>query len=254
MVKMNDEKMNIEQAEERLQKVIARFGVCSRRAAEELIQQGRVSVNGKIVTTLGAKVRAGKDMICIDGKLLAQKPEPIYLLLNKPGGYICSASDERGRRTVLDLLPADMQRVFPVGRLDYATTGVLLLTNDGELSNLLLHPRHEIEKTYLAYAEGRIQPQALQRLQKGVRLEDGMTAPAKVKLHSFRDGVSTLEITIHEGRNRQVRRMLEAVGNPCRRLRRLAFAGLTADGLAPGAYRKLTDTEIKQLRALVGLK
>lgn len=254
MEKNNERKLNIEQTEERLQKLIARFGVCSRRAAEELIQQGRVSVNGKTVTTLGVKVRAGKDIIAVDGRLLAQKPEPIYLLLNKPSGYICSASDERGRRTVLDLLPEDMQRVFPVGRLDYATTGVLLLTNDGELSNLLLHPKHEIEKTYLAFAEGRITPNALQRLQKGVRLEDGMTAPAKVKLRSFKEGVSTLEITIHEGRNRQVRRMCEAVGNPCRRLRRLDFAGLTADGLAPGAYRKLTEAEIKQLRTLVGLK
>ena len=254
MDKKSDLRQNHDDNTERLQKTVARFGLCSRRAAEDLIRQGRITVNGRRVDTLGFKVKIGEDIICVDGHLLAQKPDFVYILLNKPAGFICSAKDEKGRRTVLDLLSGVEERVFPVGRLDYDTSGVLLLTNDGELTNALLHPGKEVKKTYLALAEGKIMPEAIRRLQRGVKLKDGMTAPAEVKLCSYKNGVSTVEITIHEGKNRQVRRMLEAVGFPCLRLKRLVFAGLCADGLKIGEYRRLSQKEIEDLKNLANRK
>lgn len=235
---------------EKLQKVLAHFGVCSRRAAEQLIAEGRVSVNGGKVEQQGMRVNVAEDIICVDGERLLSKPQFIYILLHKPTGYICSVNDERGRRTVLELMPEISERLYPVGRLDYATSGALLLTNDGELTNLLLHPKGEIEKTYLAFVEGRVPAAAIRRLESGVRLSDGITAPAKVCINDFKDGQTLLEITIHEGKNRQVRRMLEAVGCPCLRLKRLTFAGLTVDYMKIGAWRELTAEEIFRLRAL----
>ncbi len=234
--------------EERLQKYLAAMGVASRRACERLIAEGRVQVNGETVTQPGTKITPGVDTVAVDGRALADAPRLRYILLYKPVGYICSAADEKGRRTVLDLLDGVTERVYPVGRLDYDTSGALLLTNDGELTNRLLHPSHEVEKTYLAQVEGEPDQKDLERLRKGVRLEDGLTAPAKVRRKLSRDGRFWLELTIHEGRNRQVRRMLEAVGHPVLHLKRIKLDFLDLTGLTPGAWRELTADEARRLK------
>lgn len=234
--------------EERLQKYLAAMGVASRRACEQLIAEGRVQVNGETVTIPGTKIIPGTDTVAVDGRVLSDAPRLRYILLYKPVGYICSAADEKGRRTVLDLLDGVAERVYPVGRLDYDTSGALLLTNDGELTNRLLHPSHEVEKTYLAQVEGEPEQKALERLRKGVRLSDGMTAPAKVRRKHSRDGRFWLELTIHEGRNRQVRRMLEAVGHPVLHLKRTKLDFLDLKGLSPGAWRELTVDEVRRLK------
>ena len=234
--------------EQRLQKYLAAMGVASRRACEQLIAEGRVRVNGETVTSPGTKITPGADTVAVDGRVLADVPRLRYILLYKPVGYICSAADEKGRRTVLDLLDGVTERVYPVGRLDYDTSGALLLTNDGELTNRLLHPSHEVEKTYLAQVEGEPEQRALERLRKGVRLDDGMTAPAKVRRKRSRDGRFWLELTIHEGRNRQVRRMLEAVGHPVQHLKRTKLDFLDLAGLTPGAWRELTADEVRRLK------
>ena len=236
--------------EQRLQKYLAAMGVASRRTCEQLIAEGRVQVNGVTVTTPGVKITPGIDQVAVDGSLLQAEPRLRYILLFKPTGYICSAADEKGRRTVLDLLTGVEERVYPVGRLDYDTSGALLLTNDGELTNRLLHPSHEVEKTYLAQVAGAPDQSALDRLRKGVRLEDGMTAPARVRRQTSRDGRFWVELTIHEGRNRQVRRMLEAVGYPVQRLKRTKPAFLDLTGLTPGQWRELTDDEVRRLKAI----
>ena len=241
-------------AEERLQKALARLGVSSRRAAEKLILDGRVRVNGKVASVLGTKIDPERDKIEVDGQEKAAVPPPLYVLLYKPSGYITSVKDEKGRRTVLELLQGMEERVYPVGRLDYNTSGVLLLTNDGALTNRLLHPAYEVKKVYRAEVEGEVTKNELALLRAGVRLEDGLTAPAKAKTLKFKDGRTTLEITIHEGRNRQVRRMLEAVGHPARWLQRTGFASLTLVGLVPGQWRYLTVEEISALKSLKGQK
>ncbi|MBQ2698892.1 MAG: rRNA pseudouridine synthase [Firmicutes bacterium] len=235
---------------ERLQKVLAARGVASRRACEELITAGRISVNGVIVTELGCKVDPAKDELALDGSPIAAPPRLRYILLNKPAGYITSANDERGRRTVLDLLKGVEERVYPVGRLDYDTCGLLILTNDGELTNALLHPSYQVDKTYQALAEGQITERELERLRRGVRLKDGMTAPAEVRLRRRDAKGSLVELTIHEGRNRQVRRMLEAVGHPVLHLKRISFAGLQAGNLPLGSFRDLTAAEVRALQKL----
>ncbi|MBQ1343229.1 MAG: rRNA pseudouridine synthase [Firmicutes bacterium] len=234
--------------EERLQKYLAAMGVASRRACEHLIAEGRVQVNGETVTIPGTKIIPGTDTVAVDGRVLSDAPRLRYILLYKPVGYICSAADEKDRRTVLDLLEGVEERVYPVGRLDYDTSGALLLTNDGELTNRLLHPSHEVEKTYLAQVEGEPEQKALERLRKGVRLSDGMTAPAKVRRKHSRDGRFWLELTIHEGRNRQVRRMLEAVGHPVLHLKRTKLDFLDLTGLSPGTWRELTVDEVRRLK------
>ncbi len=230
---------------ERLQKLIARAGVCSRRAAEELITAGRVTVDGQIVRELGAKADPSQNKIGVDGKLLHFDTEKIYLLLNKPRGYVSTARDERGRKTVIDLLGENFQgRVYPVGRLDLNSEGLLILTNDGDLTNALIHPRYEVSKTYRAKISGVVTEEKLDRLRAGIELDDGLTAPAEVYLLD----ADTVEVTIHEGRNRQVRRMLAAVGCDVKRLRRIKFAGLTLDGLKVGQWRTLTAAEIAELK------
>lgn len=239
---------------ERLQKVMSRMGVASRRASEEMIAAGRVAVNGKIVDTVGMKVDISKDEITVDGQEISAKPRTRYILLYKPAGYITSAKDQKGRRTVLDLLTDVSERVYPVGRLDYATGGLLLLTNDGELTNSLLHPSKEVEKTYQAETEGRISAAELRILRDGVRLSDGITAPAKVRVLVQKERSTVLEITIHEGKNRQVRRMLDAVGHPVIRLKRVRFAFLDLKGLKPGEWRDLTPAEVGRLQSLVAQK
>ncbi|MBS4173323.1 pseudouridine synthase [Bacillus sp. FJAT-49736] len=235
---------------ERLQKVIAQAGVASRRKAEGLIIEGKVKVNGKVVRELGTKVSTS-DKIEVEGIPL-EKEEKVYFLFYKPRGVISAVSDDKGRKVVTDFLPEIKERVYPIGRLDYDTSGLLLLTNDGEFANLLMHPRYEINKTYIAKIQGIPSKLALKQLEKGVHLEDGKTAPAKVKLLSAdkRKQKAIVEITIHEGRNRQVRRMLEAIGHPVQKLRRERFAFLTLSGINAGEIRELTPHEVKQLRAM----
>lgn len=238
---------------ERLQKVISQAGLASRREAEKLIAAGKVSVNGETVTELGTKVDAARDKITVDGKSVRAQPFR-YLLLYKPKGVITSAKDEQGRKTVLDLLEGVEERVYPVGRLDYNTEGALLLTNDGELTHRLIHPSYEIRKTYVAKVRGIPSEEALDKLRAGVVLDDGPTAPALVNVIGVdrEKGMLSFEITIHEGRNRQIRRMCDAIGYPVRSLRRTRFANLTLEGLRRGQYRELTKREIEQLKGAGG--
>jgi 23S rRNA pseudouridine2605 synthase len=227
---------------ERLQKVLAALGWGSRRACEELIAAGRVTVNGA-PAVLGRRVDPERDLIEVDGAPVGARPGLVHYLLNKPAGVVSTAKDPQGRRTVVDLVPAE-PRVFPVGRLDADTEGLLLLTNDGELANRVAHPRHGVAKEYLTTVSGgAVSPAAIRRLREGVQLEDGPTAPAKVSQPS--PGV--LRITIHEGRNRQVRRMCEAVGHPVTRLVRTRIGPLRDHRLAPGTWRLLTQDEVRQL-------
>ena len=236
---------------ERLQKVIAYAGVASRRKAEQLIVEGKVRVNGKIVKELGTKV-AASDEIEVEGVKL-EKEDKVYFLLYKPRGYISAVTDDKGRKTVTDIFKKRVhQRIFPVGRLDYDTTGLLLLTNDGEFSYQLTHPKFKIDKTYIARVKGIPTIDGLKKLQRGIKLEDGKTAPALVSMTSSDEaaGKAICEITIHEGRNRQVRRMFEAIGTPVVKLKRERFAFLDLGGLVPGEYRELTKHEVKLLRVL----
>ncbi|MFT4413149.1 23S rRNA pseudouridine(2605) synthase RluB [Fredinandcohnia humi] len=235
---------------ERLQKVIAHAGVASRRKAEELIQTGHVKVNGKVVKELGTKV-SSNDKIEVSGIPL-EREEPVYFLLYKPRQVISSVSDDKGRKVVTDFFPEIRQRIYPVGRLDYDTSGLLLLTNDGEFANLLMHPKYEIEKVYVAKVKGIPPKEKLRQLEKGIKLEDGMTAPARVKLLSMdkKKQTAIIELTIHEGRNRQVRRMFEAIGHDVLKLKREKYGFLTLRGLHTGEHRELLPHEVKQLRAL----
>ncbi|MBB5355737.1 23S rRNA pseudouridine2605 synthase [Anoxybacillus mongoliensis] len=235
---------------ERLQKVIAHAGVASRRKAEQLIVEGKVKVNGKVVTELGVKV-SPQDRIEVDGIPL-EREEPVYYLLYKPRGVISSVKDEKGRKVVTDFFKHVNKRIYPIGRLDYDTSGLLLLTNDGEFANLLMHPRYEIEKVYIAKVKGIPTREKIKQLEKGIVLEDGMTAPAKAKVLSIdkRKQTAIVELRIHEGRNRQVRRMFEAIGHPVLKLKRERYAFLDLKGLNPGDYRELSPHEVKQLRAL----
>lgn len=239
---------------ERLQKVIAHAGIASRRKAEELIIAGKVTVNGKVVKELGVKV-SPSDKVEVEG-IPVESEVPVYFLFYKPRGVISSVQDEKGRKTVTDYFPEIEQRIYPVGRLDYDTSGLLLLTNDGEFANLLMHPSSEMEKVYIAKIKGIPTREKLRSLEKGIQLEDGKTAPARAKMLSLdkRKGSAIIELTIHEGRNRQVRRMFEAIGHPVMKLRREQYAFLTLHGLKAGEARELTTHEVKQLRALAKAK
>lgn len=230
---------------ERLQKVLARVGLGSRRVCEELIGEGRVTVDGA-VAELGCRVNVESARIEVDGAPVGVRPGLVYYLLNKPAGVVTTASDPHDRPTVVDLVPDD-PRVFPVGRLDAQTEGLLLLTNDGDLAHRLTHPSFGVDKEYLAEVEGRPSPAAVRRLREGVVLEDGPTAPARAVLVE----ASVLRITIHEGRNRQVRRMCEAVGHPVARLVRTRIGPLVDRSLAPGSHRTLVAEEMQALRRAV---
>ena len=239
---------------ERLQKILSNAGIASRRAAEKLIVEGRVTVDGKVITELGSKFDSKKCKICVDDEIISESVEKIYILLNKPKWILSSAKDDRGRKTVIDLINDIDERIYPVGRLDFDTEGLLLLTNDGELTNALLHPKFQINKTYVAKVNGIINQTKLNELRQGVQLEDGITAPAKVDLlNSFKDE-HTIQITIHEGRNRQVRRMFAAIGCNVKHLKRIKFANLSIDNLKVGQYRKLSKAEIVTIYELTGLK
>lgn len=230
----------------RLNRFLARAGIASRRHADELISAGRVGINGGVVSALGTIVR-DDDLVTVDGAAVAQPLKRTYLLLNKPLGMVTTMSDPQGRRTVGDLV-ADRPGVFPVGRLDYDTSGALILTDDGELAHHLLHPRYGVDKTYRAEIGGRITAAELGKLREGVTLPDGRAAAAKVRLLGVRQDRSILDVTIHEGRNRQVRRMFEALGHRVLRLTRIGFGPLQLGGLAPGRTRELTPREIAALR------
>lgn len=238
----------------RLQKFLARAGVASRRRAEELIRTGRVKVNGQTVTAMGVQVEPERDVVEVDGRAVSWSEEKVYYLLYKPPGYVTTVEDPRGRPKVTDLLKGVKERVYPVGRLDYATEGLLLLTNDGDLTLRLTHPRYGVTKTYRALVKGVPDGRALQKLATGVRLEDGVTSPAKVKLLRTGKDTALLELTLREGRKREVRRMCAAVGHPVLWLQRTRMAFLTLKGLRPGEYRRLTPEEVDRLYSLTGLK
>lgn len=239
--------------EERLQKYLASAGVASRRASETMIQEGRVAVNGKVIRELGTKIVPGKDQVTVDGKPVQPEEKLVYLLMNKPAGYITTAKDTHNRPTVLDLVADVPYRVFPVGRLDYETEGLLLLTNDGEFAYRMTHPKFKMMKTYVAVVQGVLTPERLDMLQNGVQLEDGKTGPAKVRILRKENHKTVVEISIHEGKNRQVRRMFKAVKNPVLELKRISVGTLTLKGVNPGEYRYLNDDELKKVGQRLGL-
>lgn len=231
----------------RLQKFLANAGVASRRAAEELITSGRVSVNGRQVTQLGTKVDPARDRVAVDGAEI-KRAVPTWVALNKPRGFLTSRGDPRGRRTVYDLLPASLQPLFYVGRLDYDTEGLLLLTNDGDGAQRLLHPRHEVTRVYEAIVTGSMREDTPRRLLRGVRLEDGPARARAVRVTMRGETETRLRVTMTEGRNREVRRLLEAVGHPVARLRRVEFGPIKLGRIKPGEWRYLTDEEIDALK------
>jgi pseudouridine synthase len=235
----------------RLQKILSQAGVSSRRAAEKLMAEGRVSVNGKTIFELGTKADPAKDDIRVDGRRIKSAERPRYILLNKPRGFVTTRSDEKRRKTVLDLLEGVREYVYPVGRLDYDTEGLLILTNDGDLAAALTHPRHGVERTYEARVAGMPDERALEKLRTGVPLDGKRTLPAQVLLLNSgrRDADGVLIITITEGRNRQVRRMLEAVGHPVDRLKRTKIGPIGDRKLPVGAWRDLSAEEVRKLKA-----
>jgi 23S rRNA pseudouridine2605 synthase len=239
--------------QQRLQKILSQAGVASRRAAERFIAEGRVSVNGATVLELGTKADADVDDIRVDGSRLSAPERKRYILLNKPTGFVSTRSDPERRRTVIDLLRGVREYVYPVGRLDYDTEGLLLLTNDGDLAARLTHPRHGIERSYEVRVAGRPDEDALRRLRDGIPLDGRRTLPAEAALlnprRGEREGVGVLVLTIREGRNRQVRRMCEAVGHPVRELTRTRIGPLTDRLLKPGQWRDLTAAEVTKLQA-----
>ena len=232
---------------ERLQKILSRAGVASRRESETMITAGRVAVNGSVVTELGTRADAGKDRITLDGKPIRVKEERLYILLYKPAGYVTTLKDPEGRLVVTTLLKGITERVYPVGRLDYNTEGLLLLTNDGDWANGLAHPRHEVEKEYLVKVRGTPSKEQIRRLAEGIDLDEGRTAPATVALERESEKNSHLSVTIHEGRYRQVRRMCEAVGLTVAALKRVRYGFLRLGELKPGEFRLLTADEVKRL-------
>ncbi len=239
--------------EQRLQKIIAEMGIASRRAAEEMIIEGRITVNGK-VAEIGMKADPLRDHIKVDGKLLVRPEKKVYFILNKPRGVLTSLEDPQGRPTVRDFLMGIRQRVFPVGRLDYDSEGMLLLTNDGELAHAVLHPSRKIPKTYLVKVKGVLEEEEMERLRKGIRLERTLTAPAKVKPMRKTDSNSWIEMTIYEGKKRQIRRMLDKVGHPVIRLMRIRINGIEMGIIKPGEYRRLSPEELEKLRSEVSGK
>lgn len=235
---------------ERLQKYLARSGVASRRAAEELIRRGLVKVNGIVVTEMGTQIDPEQDLITVNGKVVKPEEKKVYLLFNKPLRVVTTLDDPQGRAKVTDFLHGIKERVFPVGRLDYLTEGLLLLTNDGDLAYRLTHPRYQIAKTYLASVQGSVSHQLVRVLEKGVELEDGKTQPAQVRVIKRTPQETLMEITIREGRNRQVRRMCEKIGHPVLSLKRISFGNLELGNLPTGQYRYLSRSEESALKKL----
>ncbi|GAB6137692.1 pseudouridine synthase [Halanaerobaculum tunisiense] len=235
---------------ERLHKVMAQAGIASRRKSEDIIAQGRVEVNGEVVTELGAQVDPTQDQIKVDGKELTEE-DPVYILLNKPQEVITTVDDPQGRKTVVDIVDVP-ERVYPVGRLDYDTEGLLLLTNDGAVTYALTHPSHQVDKKYIATVEGAPDEDAIEKLESGVKLSDGWTAPAEAELVVEMGSRSILSLEVHEGRKHQVKRMCKEVGHPVLELKRIKVGPLTlGEELKPGDYRELTAEEIDQLQEIV---
>ncbi len=238
----------------RINKYLSAAGVSSRREADRLIEQGRVKVNGKIVHTLGSKIDENKDRIEVDGKTVEGTQGKIYMLLNKPPEFLVTLKDPFQRPTIMDFLPKLKTRIFPVGRLDFDSEGLLLMTNDGELANRLIHPRYEIKKNYLVKIQGHPEKIQISRLERGIYIDGKKTAPAKIFPISSSPKRSLFKVELHEGRKREIRRMFEAIGFHVLLLRRIKFAGLTLDGLNPGDWRYLTEIEVQNLYKKVGLK
>ncbi len=234
----------------RLQKYIAMCGVASRRNAETLISEGRVTVNGSLVREQGVKVEVGADKVTVNGKAVKPVNKQYYIMLNKPAGYVSTVKDQFDRPTVTDLLGDEIKaRVFPVGRLDYETEGLLLLTNDGDFTYKITHPKHKINKTYIAVLKGGVSVKGLAQLRSGVRLDDGfVTSPAEVEMLDADNGHTTIKITIHEGKNRQVRRMFDAVGSKVVGLRRISIGRVELGNLPLGRWRYLTSHEVNFLK------
>jgi 23S rRNA pseudouridine2605 synthase len=233
--------------EERLQKIIAAAGICSRRAAEELILAGKVQVNDRVVRQLGTRADPGRDEIRIDGRLITTEVERVYLMLNKPAGYVTTLKDPEGRPVVTDLVRDVGQRVYPVGRLDYDSEGLLILTNDGAFAERVQHPRYEIPRTYLAKVRGRVTRKELQSLLKGIELEDGPFTVDGIQEEKFNEKSQWLRVTISEGRNRIIRRAMEALGHPVARLIRVSLGSLELGSLKPGEHRQLRRKEVEGL-------
>jgi len=232
--------------EQRIQKIIAEMGISSRRKAEEMVMEGRVTVNGK-TAVIGMKADPLMDHIKVDGKLLVEPEKKVYFIFNKPRGVVTSLNDAEGRPTVHDFLKGIRQRVFPVGRLDYDSEGMLFLTNDGEFAHAVLHPSKKIPKTYLVKVKGVLEENDIEKLKTGIRLDRTLTAPAHVRRLRKTENNSWVEMTIYEGKKRQIRRMLERVGHPVMRLMRIRINGLDMGALKPGAYRKMTHEEMKEI-------
>jgi pseudouridine synthase len=237
----------------RLNKFLSQAGVASRREADKLISEGRIGVNNEIVQTLGVKIDDEKDVVTIDGRKIKPKDEFQYLMLNKPPGYLVTLKDPLQRPTVLDLIPDLKSRVFPVGRLDFDSEGLLLLTNDGELANRLLHPRYGIKKVYEVNVKNIPERSRLQILEKGIRIDNKKTAPAKVRLLKTGSKSALVRIELREGRKREVRRMFKAIGHPVRELKRVRFAELSLKNLKRGQWRHLTPAEVSKLKKLTSL-
>ena len=236
----------------RINKYIASCGVASRRKAEELILNKKVKVNGRLIEELSFQVDEYKDTVEVDGVKISLDEETVYILLNKPEGYITTVKDQFDRESVLDLVTDIKERVYPIGRLDYETSGLLLLTNDGDLTYKLTHPKHEVDKTYVARVKGKLTPDEIKMFKSGLKIEDYVTAPAKLKVIRYdeKTNVSLLEIKIHEGKNRQVRKMCKAINHPVLRLRRSAMGKIKIGDCEIGKYRYLTEDEIKYLKNL----
>ena len=233
--------------EERLQKYMARCGVASRRKSEEIIALGKVKVNNTVITELGFKVDSNLDSVEVDGKLIKPEEKKLYIALNKPAGYISSVSDEKGRRTIMELVEVD-ERIYPIGRLDYDTTGLILLTNDGEIYNKIIHPRMEKNKVYEASIEGFLSMEEVKKLETGIDIGGYVTAPANIKIiDEFRNSTQ-LEITIHEGKNKQIRKMFEAVGHNIIFLNRISIGEIKLGNLTQGLWRNLTQEELDYIR------
>ncbi len=231
----------------RLQKFLSRSGIASRRKAEEYIAQGRVQVDGKVITSMGELVTPGKQKIYFDGKEVVAVERFIYILLNKPKGYVTTLSDPQGRPIVTSLLSGIQERVYPVGRLDLDTEGALLLTNDGDLAQAILHPSHEVTKTYEVEVKGHPSSGSISRLEKGILLEKKKTAPARIRVKRRGKKTTVMIITIHEGRKRQVKKMFQAIGHPVTSLKRLAYGKLTLAGLGLGKYKILQQNDLKKI-------
>lgn len=237
----------------RLQKILSETGVASRRQAEELIREGRVTVNGRLAR-IGDKVDPSRDHIKVDGKLVASPAAKAYLMLHKPKQVVTTAEDPEGRPVVMDLLKSKLPRLFPVGRLDYDAEGILLLTNDGEMAHRLSHPSFQVPRTYWVKVKGKPTPEEVRRLSRGITLEDGPTAPCRIAPRREARENAWLEMTLREGRNRQVKRMWERMGYPVLKIRRVSFAGLSLGSLKPGEYRHLRPSEVEKLKRMTKLK